>query len=160
MQTAEQELAQLRVTAPFAGKVLQVNVRVGEYAATGQQQTPAIVLGDATMLHVRADIDEMDVWRLRPEAKAQAFVRGNPQLGAPLQFVAIEPLMIPKRSLSGSSREQVDTRVLQVLYALDPKALPVQIGQLVDVSIEAMEPPHAQMPSQAPAATTPPGSGK
>ena len=89
------------------------------------------------MLHVRADVDEMDVWRLRPDATARAFVRGNAELSAPLQFVAIEPLMIPKRSLSGSSREQVDTRVLQVLYALDPTALPVQVGQLVDVYVES-----------------------
>lgn len=134
---AEAELAQLRVTAPFAGKVLQVNVRVGEYASAGASADPAIVIGDVTTLHVRAEIDEMDVWRLRPDAQARAFVRGNPDLSAPLKFVAIEPLMIPKRSLSGSSREQVDTRVLQVLYALDPKDLPVQVGQLVDVFVES-----------------------
>ena len=58
-----------------------------------------------------------------------------------LLLVAIEPLMIPKRALSGSSREQVDTRVLQVIYALDPKALPVQVGQLVDVFVESLSAP-------------------
>jgi len=139
--TAQAEVDQLRVLAPFAGKVLQVNVRVGEYAAAGPSADPVVVLGDVSTLHVRADIDEMDVWRLRPDAKARAFVRGNPQLSTDLRFVAIEPLMIPKRSLSGSSREQVDTRVLQVLYAFDPKTLPVQVGQLVDVSIEAIVAP-------------------
>lgn len=139
----EAQLDQLRVRAPFAGKVLQVNVRLGEYAAAGPSADPAIVLGCVTTLHVRADIDEMDVWRLRPEAPARAFVRGNAKLSAPLQFVAVEPLMIPKRSLSGSSREQVDTRVLQVLYALDPKALPVQVGQLVDVFVESLNAPGA-----------------
>ena len=138
---AQAEIDQLTVRAPFAGKVLQVNVRVGEYAAAGPSADPAIVLGDVTTLHVRADIDEMDVWRLRPDAPARAFVRGNSQLSAPLRFVAIEPLMIPKRSLSGSSREQVDTRVLQVLYALAPQDLPVQVGQLVDVFVESTASP-------------------
>lgn len=131
------ELEQLVLRAPFAGRVLQVNVRRGEFAVAGAAAQPALVLGDVALLHVRADVDEMDVWRLRKDAVARAFVRGNAELSAPLQFVAIEPLMIPKRSLSGSSREQVDTRVLQVLYALDPKALPVQVGQLVDVYVEA-----------------------
>ena len=139
--TAQAELDQLQVRAPFAGKVLQVNVRVGEYAAAGGSGGPAIVLGATQILHVRADVDEMDAWRLRADAPARAFVRGNAQLSAPLRFVAIEPLMIPKRALSGSSREQVDTRVLQVLYALDPKALPVQVGQLVDVFVEAQAAP-------------------
>jgi multidrug resistance efflux pump len=141
--SVDAELQQLRVVAPFDGKVLQVNVRVGEYAAAGATADPAIVLGAVTTLHVRADIDEMDVWRLRPEAPARAFVRGNPKLSAPLRFVAVEPLMIPKRSLSGNSREQVDTRVLQVIYALDPTALPVQVGQLVDVFVESLNSPSA-----------------
>ncbi len=135
--TAQAELDQLAVRAPFAGKLLQVNVRVGEYAVAGAAAAPAIVFGAVDTLHVRADVDEMDVWRLRPDAPARAYVRGHAELSAPLQFVAIEPLMVPKRSLSGSSREQVDTRVLQVRYALDPKALPVQVGQLVDVFVDA-----------------------
>jgi hypothetical protein len=66
--------------------------------------------------------------------------------------------MIPKRSLSGASREQVDTRVLQVLYALDPKDLPVQVGQLVDVSIEALATADAK--PAAPQQTSPQGAGK
>ncbi len=143
------ELDQLQVKAPFAGKVLQVNVRVGEFASIGESPSPAIVLGDVSTLHIRADVDEMDVWRLRPDAPARAFVRGNAQLSAPLRFVAIEPLMIPKRALSGSSREQVDTRVMQVIYALDPKALPVQVGQLVDVFVESLSAPGgAQTPAK------------
>lgn len=141
IESVRAELDQLQVKAPFAGRVLQVNVRIGEFASTGESASPAIVLGDVTTLHIRADVDEMDVWRLRPDAPARAFVRGNAQLSAPLRFVAIEPLMIPKRALSGSSREQVDTRVLQVIYALDPKALPVQVGQLVDVFVESLSAP-------------------
>jgi multidrug resistance efflux pump len=144
VSSAEAEQEQTQVRAPFSGEVLQVNVRVGEYAAAGQAAQAAIVLGDVTTLHVRADIDEMDTWRFRPEAVARAFLRGNPSISAKITFVAIEPLMVPKRSLTGSSREQVDTRVLQVLYALDPKDLPVKPGQLVDVSIEATAAPEAQ----------------
>ncbi len=95
---------------------------------------------DGTVLdrmHVRVDIDENDAWRFRPGAKAEAFVRGNRDLKAPLEFVRVEPYVIPKRSLTGESTERVDTRVLQVLYSFDPKALTVYVGQQMDVFIEA-----------------------
>lgn len=134
---AQTEIDRRRVLAPIAGRVLQVNLRAGEYAAAGPVEAPVLVLGAVDPLHVRCDVDEMDVWRVREGAPARAFVRGNAALSAPLTFVLIEPLMVPKRALSGSSRERVDTRVLQVVYALDPQALPVQVGQLVDVYIEA-----------------------
>jgi hypothetical protein len=39
--------------------------------------------------------------------------------------------------LTGDSTERVDTRVLQVLYSFNRSALPVYVGQQVDVSIEA-----------------------
>ena len=45
--------------------------------------------------------------------------------------------MVPKKSLTGDSTERVDTRVLQVIYRLERDALPVYVGQQVDVFIEA-----------------------
>ena len=53
-----------------------------------------------------------------------------------VQFVRIEPYVIPKVSLTGASTERVDTRVLQVIYKLDrPKDQPLYVGQQVDVFI-------------------------
>jgi len=40
-------------------------------------------------------------------------------------------------SLTGQGTERTDTRVLQVIYSFDPAALPVYVGQQVDVFIEA-----------------------
>ena len=52
-----------------------------------------------------------------------------------------EPYVIPKQSLTGSNTERVETRVLQVLYALPEKtAIPLYIGQQMDVYIEAAKP--------------------
>ena len=64
-------------------------------------------------------------------------MKGNKDLSTPLNFVSVEPYVIPKRSLTGDSSERVDTRVLQVIYAFDAKALPVYVGQQMDVYIEA-----------------------
>jgi hypothetical protein len=44
--------------------------------------------------------------------------------------------VLPKRSLTGDSQERVDTRVLQIIYAFEPGALPVFVGQQVDVYID------------------------
>ena len=119
------------------GEVLQVKVRPGEYAQAGPLATPLMLLGDVSKVHVRVDIDENDAWRFRPGAKAQAFVRGNRDLQAALEFVRVEPYVVPKRSLTGESTERVDTRVLQVLYSFDPRELPVYVGQQMDVFVEA-----------------------
>jgi hypothetical protein len=69
---------------------------------------------------------------------AEAQVRGNPKLKAKLSFVRIEPLVIPKRSLTGDSTERVDTRVLQIIFKIEPtEGIPLYPGQQMDVFIEA-----------------------
>ncbi len=142
---AEAELVQARtaldllsVRAPLDGEVLQVNVRPGEYAATGALDTPLLRLGSMDDLHVRVDIDENDAWRFVPGAEAVAYLRGNRELGATLEFVRVEPYVTPKTALSGSSTEQVDTRVLQVIYRFQRADLPAAyVGQQVDAFIQA-----------------------
>ncbi len=133
----ETDLDRLTVRAPVDGEVLQVNIRVGEYAPTGVLATPLMILGGTDTLHVRVDLDENDAWRFKSDAPAVAFVRGNRELSTPLRYVRTEPFVVPKRSLTGDSRERVDTRVLQVLYAFDRAALPVFVGQQMDVFVEA-----------------------
>jgi multidrug resistance efflux pump len=137
VKATQTNIARLTITAPVDGEVLQVKVRPGEYAQAGQLATPLMLLGDVSKLHVRVDIDENDAWRVAPAAPAVATVRGNRDLKTNLKFVRIEPYVVPKKSLTGESTERVDTRVLQVLYSFDRGALPVYVGQQMDVFIEA-----------------------
>jgi RND family efflux transporter MFP subunit len=125
------------VRAPVDGQVLQVKVRPGEFASAGAMVTPLMLIGDTRVLHVRTDIDENDAWRLKPNAAANAFLRGNSSISTPVKFVRVEPYVVPKRNLTGESTERVDTRVLQVLFAFDRDAMPVYVGQQMDVFIEA-----------------------
>jgi multidrug efflux pump subunit AcrA (membrane-fusion protein) len=116
-------------------EVLQVNVRPGEFVnALGG--TAYIVLGSTQRLHVRVDIDEHDIHRFDPAAVAKAMLRGDPKQEYPLSFVRVEPYVVPKRSLTGDNTERVDTRVLQVIYALGSGPRPLFVGQQVDVYIE------------------------
>ncbi len=137
----ETELERLQIVAPKtvgveSYKVLQVNVRAGEFVAAPASQ-PLIVLGDIDHLHVRVDVDEYDITRYSSDAKAVAKLRGNPKIEFPLTFVRVDPYVIPKRSLTGDNSERVDTRVLQVIYALERQDAPVFVGQQMDVYIEA-----------------------
>jgi hypothetical protein len=45
-------------------------------------------------------------------------------------------MAVRKASLTGESIERTDTRVLQVIYSFDRAALPVYVGQQLDVFID------------------------
>ncbi len=133
-------IERLTVRAPRDGTIIQVNIRAGEYAATSPK-TPAMILGETGKLQIRADIDEQNATRIREGQKAYGYLKGDPTVTFPLEFIRVEPYVIPKVSLTGSSTERVDTRVLQVIYSLvRPTEPPLYVGQQVDVFIEAPEP--------------------
>jgi multidrug resistance efflux pump len=129
-------IQRLTVRSLADGEVLQVNVRPGQFAALAWKE-PLIVLGDVNRLHVRVDIDEQDVPQFRAGSRAIATLKGRSRARFDLQFVKVEPYVIPKKSLTGDNSERVDTRVLQVVYALpDDRPIPLFVGQQMDVYIE------------------------
>jgi HlyD family secretion protein len=141
---ARAEMAQIQtdierslVRAPSAGRVLQVNTRVGEFVEGAGRSTPPLLLGDDSRVFLRVDIDESDAWRIRPDAAARAYVRGNPKLATALRFEYLEPFVAPKTSMTGQGTERTDVRVLQVVYSFARGTLPVYLGQRMDVFIAA-----------------------
>lgn len=103
-------------------------------------QPGAVVLGNVEQLHVRVDISEYDIHRFNPDAPAEAMPKGQPGIRYPLKLVKIEPYVVPKRSLTGDKSERVDTRVLQVIYELEPSDRRLYVGQQLDVYIKADKP--------------------
>lgn len=146
------ELERLIMKAPVCGQILRVNIRPGEFVGqtTG---SPNLILGTVTRLHIRAHLDETDIHRFDPTSKATALVRGNAKVQLPLEFVRIEPYVQPKRSLTGNPSERVDTRVLQVVYALPKVRSGIQVGQQVDVFIEGTATVDEQNESMSPQQT-------
>jgi hypothetical protein len=133
----ETEIERSTVRAPLDAAVLQVKLRVGEFAPAGPTSTPLIVLGRVKPLHVRVDVDEQEAWRVCGGAPATGHIRGNTQVKTPLAFVRFEPYVTPKKSLTGDNTERVDTRVLQVIYRVESDDVPLYVGQQLDVFIEA-----------------------
>jgi len=133
---SETLLERLVVRAPIAGTILQVNVRAGENVSTAAT-TASIVLGDIDEVQVRADVDEQVAPRVKPGARAVGYLKGDSARPIAMEFVRIEPFVVPKRSLTGASIERVDTRVLQVIYRFpNSRTQTVYVGQQLDLFIE------------------------
>jgi RND family efflux transporter MFP subunit len=129
-------LDRLTIRAPVAGTILQVNVRVGEYISPATGIAP-IVLGNIDEVQVRADVDEQIAPRVKAGKRAVGYLKGDTRDPIAMEFVRIEPFVIPKKSLTGGSIERVDTRVLQVIYRFPTDSRrPVYVGQQLDLFIE------------------------
>jgi len=128
-------IERLTVRAPRNATILQVNNRVGEYVTPGAATAP-LVLGDTDRLQVRADVDEELAPRIKAGNNAVGYLKGDTSNPIPLVFVRIEPFVIPKVSLTGSSSERVDTRVLQVIFSFPQGTTPVYVGQQMDIYIK------------------------
>jgi len=145
LEQTQTTLKLLEVRAPTDGTILQINIRTGEYVATNGPQS-LVLMGRLNPLHVRVNVDEEDIPRLELNAPATAKVRGDvAQSEIPMTFVRLEPYVVPKVSLTGINVERVDTRVVQLIYAIDSqdpmvRAHKVLVGQLVDVFIDVRKP--------------------
>jgi RND family efflux transporter MFP subunit len=137
LEAAKTDLDRLTVRAPVDGQVMQLKVHVGEFAPTGVLTHPLILFGSVEPMNVRVDVDEHDAWRVRPDAPAVGYLQGNNNISTKLHFVRFEPYVVPKVSLTGEPSERVDTRVLQVIYSFERGALPIYVGQQMDVYIDA-----------------------
>ncbi len=140
VRSTQIQLDRLVVRALADGEILQVNVRPGQFAAALWNQA-LVIIGDSKRLHVRVDIDENDVPLFDRGAKAIATLKGRPGVKfEDLTVFKVEPYIIPKRSLTGDNSERVDTRVLQVVYALpDDRKVALFVGQQMDAYIEASD---------------------
>jgi HlyD family secretion protein len=136
LKLVETNIDRLTTRAPIGGVILQNKVRPGQYAQCGPLSEPLMVLGGGKQVHIRADVDENEAWRVRPNTRAVAYVRGDTAQKYLLEFVRFEPYVVPKKSLTGDTTERVDTRVLQVIYRVKDQHGPLYVGQQMDLYIE------------------------
>jgi HlyD family secretion protein len=144
LKAANALLQYYSVKAPIAGVVLAVNAAVGSYVSSqGNYDTytelfdPLVVMsGPQDYMDVRCYVDEILVSRLPSplHIRAQMSIRGT-DIKVPLEFVRVQPYVLPKIELSNERQEQVDLRVLPVIFRFEKKDVPVYPGQLVDVFI-------------------------
>jgi len=144
LKAANALLQYYSVRAPVAGVVLAVNATVGGYVSSqGDYDTytelfdPLVVMsGPQDYMDVRCYVDEILVSRLPSKwhIQAQMQITGT-DIKVPLEFVRVQPYISPKIELSNEKQEQVDLRVLPVIFRFEKKDFPVYPGQMVDVFI-------------------------
>ena len=138
-------LQKFTVKAPINGVVLAVNATAGSYQSSQGSYDPYTELFDPSVimgppqdhLAVRCFVDEILVSQLPSSwhIHAQMSIRGSYTNKVPLEFVRVQPYVSPKIELSNERQEQVDLRVLPVIFRFEKKDVPVYPGQLVDVYI-------------------------
>ena len=125
LASAEARLAQAKATldrrqirAPYAGEVLQVKARAGEYYTPGASEAP-VILGDTSHLRARMDVDERDIARLAPGQSAYVIVDAYPGLKFPGKVAEIGRRMGRKNVRTDDPTERLDTKILEVVIDLD-----------------------------------------
>ncbi len=110
----------------------------GAYDPYIQGYQPLIVMGSNNgQMEVRSYIDEILISRLPPLAHmtARMFIQGT-NISIPLTYQRMQPYVSPKIELSDQRLEQVDVRVLPIIFRFQtPPNVTLYPGQLVDVYI-------------------------
>jgi HlyD family secretion protein len=144
LKAASALLKYYSVKAPIDGVVLAINAAVGGYVSSqGNYDTytelfdPLVIMsGPQDYMDVRCYVDEILVSRLPSKwhIQAQMQITGT-DIKVPLEFVRVQPYISPKIELSNQKQEQVDLRVLPVIFRFQKQDAPVYPGQMVDVFI-------------------------
>jgi HlyD family secretion protein len=141
---AEVGLEKLKIRAPIAGTVLQVNAKLGELASPSSPE-PLVVLGDLSALRVRAELDERDIGEVKIGQRVVIRADAFPGRDFHGTVASIAPIVQAGRINSPNSRNLTDFDVTQVKIDLtDPG--PLLVGMKVDVYFER---PAAAKPAAA-----------
>jgi RND family efflux transporter MFP subunit len=119
---AQDQLEDAELAAPFAGKILEIDIREGEWASPG---APAVALAATKPLILDVNVDEVDVAQL---AAGQ---------GAHLSFDAIRGEVVDGTVtyIASSSTNVGGAVAYGVEVGFDPGDLPVRLGMTADVDI-------------------------
>ncbi len=145
LAAAEALLKKYSIRAPSDGVVLSIEAAMGSYVSPQgaydvytRGYLPIIAIGSASgALEVRAYVDEILINRLPAVAKmtGKLFVQGT-DINVALTFARMQPYVSPKIELSDQKLEQVDVRVLPIIFHIEkPANVILYPGQLVDVYI-------------------------
>lgn len=146
LAAARAEAAQARaryertlIRAPIAGVVLRRDLREGE-TVVALSPLPLARIGDLSTLYVRANIDELDIARVRVGQRAAISTDALPGRRFGGEVVRLARRMGRRSVESGNPAERIDAKVLEALIRLDP-GVTLPVGLRVDVRIETGGPP-------------------
>jgi ABC exporter DevB family membrane fusion protein len=124
-----------QVRSPIDGVVLKRDLREGE-TVVALSPLPLARVGDTRQLQVRADIDELDINRIRVGQSAEIRSKAFPGQHFAGKVIHVSRRMGRRNLSSGDPAEKQDAKILEATVLLEGQpALP--IGLRVDVFIDA-----------------------
>jgi len=134
---AATQLDKTRIRAPKSGKVLELHAKEGEIVAPSPDQ-PLVVVGDMSVLRVKAEVDDGDVSKINVGRKA--FVRSINFPGKDFEgtVTALAPAMASPRIHPRGPRRPSDIETLEMTIELDgtdPDVRRLRPGMRVDAFV-------------------------
>jgi HlyD family secretion protein len=128
---AEEAVEKMRIRAPLSGSVLQINAKAGELAMPAAEQV-LVVMGDLSLMRVRAEVDEQDVAKIK--RGQPVFVRSTAFPGREFSGTVTElaPSLAMPRMGSRGARRSTDVEVMEVMVDLEGTS-PLLPGMRADV---------------------------
>lgn len=132
---AEALLEKTRIRAPAAGTVLQLNVKAGEMVAPSPE-SPLLVMGDMSVVRVKAEVDEGDIAKIK--AGQKAYVRAIGYQGKDFEgrVTKLAPTLGAPRIGPRGPRRQNDVDVLEVTIEMQANSQ-LMPGMRVDTFFRA-----------------------
>lgn len=133
LETARSDLAALDIRALEDGLVLSVDIRPGE---TADPSRTAVELAAKGGVVLRVFVDEADAPLVDVTQPGSALPRGAAGAPIAITYLSTEPVVQANKELSGRADEIIDTRVVELLYAL-PAGEATLYGESFDVTLPA-----------------------
>lgn len=133
LATAQSDLRALDVRALEDGLVLAVDIRPGE---TADPSRTAVELAATGGVVLRVFVDEADAPLIDVSKPGAALPRGAAGPPVAVTYLSTEPVVQANKELSGRADEIIDTRVVELLYAL-PEGEATLYGESFDVTLPA-----------------------
>jgi HlyD family secretion protein len=132
---AATQLDKTRIRAPKSGTVLEMHAKQGEIVSPSPEQ-PLVVVGDMSVVRVKAEVDDGDVAKIKVGQKA--FVRSINYPGKDFEgtVTALAPTMATPRISPRGPRRPSDIEVLEMTIKLDGD-VPLLPGMRVDAFVRA-----------------------
>ena len=128
---AQLMLDRTRIRAPIDGTVFEILGRIGETVAPSPEQ-PLIILGDASRLLVKVEVEERDVSKLQVGQRAVVRSIAFPDREFEGRIIALAPMLAAPQMSQRGPRRPAAAEVLEVTIELEEPG-PLVPGLRVDV---------------------------
>lgn len=131
LRVAQSTLEKTRIRSPIDGVVLYRFREVGE-SVFPNVPAPVVSIGNRDVLHIRVDVDELDLGKVRLGQRvfATCDALGDRRFGGTV--VEVAQTMGRKNFRTDRPTERADTKILEVVVALDDgRDLPVELQMAV-----------------------------